>query len=412
MTRETPLGRSFGGLWFATGAANLGDGVVLFALPLLALASGASDGLVALVTTLATLAWPLFGIHGGWLVDHLGARRILFWANAVRGVYLVGLAVAMLFGELEFWVVAIAALLYGVAEVLVDTSLVSAVPGTVRTSHRGRANARIEATITVSNEFAGAPLGGLLISLGHVFAVGAGGVLYLLALVGIAIMRPVSERPGTAPIAVVEPDRRVRAGMSFLWANATLRWLTLINAGMNLVWGMFMAVIVLYVVRPGPLDASAFAYGFVFTGMAVGGLIASVAYGWLRKRVGASVLLGFDTFGTLILVLAPALGVDYVWLLISGAVAAAGSSVWRILNSGIRQHLVPEYLLGRVYSASRVISWGALPIGSALAGLLVTVSGLNSVFVVASCVAGSMIVAFVVLAVLHPLKNADGFDQL
>ena len=50
------LGRSFNGLWFATGAANLGDGVVLFALPLLALATGAADGLVALVTLLATLA--------------------------------------------------------------------------------------------------------------------------------------------------------------------------------------------------------------------------------------------------------------------------------------------------------------------------------------------------------------------
>ncbi|MGV8884764.1 MAG: MFS transporter [Microbacteriaceae bacterium] len=397
------MGRPFSGLWFATAAANLGDGVVLFTLPLLALAAGASDGLVALVTTLATLAWPVLGIHGGWLVDRLSAKRVLFWANLIRGLYLVSLAVVMLLGALPFWVVAMAAVLYGVAEVLVDTSLVSAVPSTVRPEHRGPANARIEATITISNEFAGAPLAGALIAVGHVLAVGTGGVLYLLALAGVGFMRRVSE-----PAHVDEPDHRVRAGMSFLWKNLTLRWLTLINAGMNLVWGMFFAVMVLYVVAPGPLGQSPFTYGLLFTGMAVGGFLASVSYGWLRRRVSVAVLLFADTIGTLVLVVAPALGGNYWVVLGAGFCAAAASSIWRILNSGIRQHLVPEYLLGRVYSASRVISWGALPIGSALAGVLVTVGGLPAVFITASCIAGVVIVAFGVLALRHPLSDADG----
>ena len=35
------LGRSFNALWFSTGASNLGDGMALFVLPLLALATGA-----------------------------------------------------------------------------------------------------------------------------------------------------------------------------------------------------------------------------------------------------------------------------------------------------------------------------------------------------------------------------------
>ena len=105
------LGRSFHELWFATGAANLGDGVVLFALPLLAIASGASPGQVALVTLLATLAWPVLGVVGGWLVDRLSARRVLFVSNLVRGLYLLGLAIAVLLGALQFWVVAVAAML-------------------------------------------------------------------------------------------------------------------------------------------------------------------------------------------------------------------------------------------------------------------------------------------------------------
>ena len=400
------LGRPFNGLWFATGAANLGDGVVLFALPLLALASGASPGQVALVTLLATLAWPVLGVVGGWLVDKQSARRVLFVTNLVRGLYLVGLAVAVLLGALQFWVVAVAALLYGIAEVLVDTSLVSAVPSTVTKAQRGRANARIEATITVSNEFVGAPLAGALFALGQVFAIAGGGILYLLALVGVGFVRRVSE-----PEAVEQPDHRIRAGMSFVWRTPILRWLSLINGGMNLVWGMFMAVIVLYVVAPGPLDATPFAFGLLSTGMAIGGLAASLLYGWLRSRIGVTALLFIDTVGTLVLVLAPALGGTYWWLMASGFVAAFASSTWRILMSGIRQHLVPEYLLGRAYSASRVISWGALPIGAGLAAVLVEHGGLPAVFLVASGIAVASLVWFVVVALRHPLANADGADR-
>jgi len=397
------LGRSFGGLWFATGAANLGDGIVLFSLPLLALSTGASDGLVALVTTLATIAWPVFGIHGGWIVDRASFRAVLWWVNLARGLVLVALAIAVAFGALQFWIVASAALLYGVAEVLVDTALVSTVPGTVLPAQRGRANARIEATINVMNQFVGAPLAGALIVLGNVFAIAAGGVLYLLALVGVGAVRRVSD------LGVVEqPDHRIRAGMSYLWKNLTLRWLTLINAGMNLVWGMWMAVIVLYVVSPGPLGNSAFEYGLLLAGMAVGGLGASLVFPYLRRWIGVTVLLSVDAVGTVLLPLAPAVGAGFVGVLIAAALAGAGSSTWRILMSTIRQHQTPEYLLGRVYSASRVLSWGALPIGSALAGLLVTVAGLPGVFWTATGIAAIVAVGFLVFAVRHPLGNSDG----
>ncbi|MFD2356636.1 hypothetical protein ACFSTC_56355 [Nonomuraea ferruginea] len=82
------LGRSFNGLWFGTGAANLGDGMALFALPLLALAVGASPGGVAAVTTALTLAWPLFGLHAGWIADRVDRRALLTGVNLARAALL------------------------------------------------------------------------------------------------------------------------------------------------------------------------------------------------------------------------------------------------------------------------------------------------------------------------------------
>ncbi|HET6672312.1 MAG TPA: MFS transporter, partial [Agromyces sp.] len=75
---------AFGWLWVGAGAANLGDGVMLVALPLIALASGAGPGEVALVATAATIAWPMFGLHAGWIVDRVPAPRLLAAVNATR----------------------------------------------------------------------------------------------------------------------------------------------------------------------------------------------------------------------------------------------------------------------------------------------------------------------------------------
>ena len=63
------LGSSFRRVWAANTMSNLGDGLYQFALPVLALTTTPSPALVAGVTVMLTLAWPLFGLQAGALVD-------------------------------------------------------------------------------------------------------------------------------------------------------------------------------------------------------------------------------------------------------------------------------------------------------------------------------------------------------
>src|SRR4051794_40205833 len=162
------MSAGFRGLWFSTGAANLGDGIALFLLPLLAIAVAASDAEVALVTTAATLAWPLFGLHGGWIVDRVNRSVLLLVVNGTRGAMFAVVAFLQLRGELTVPLILAAAVIYGVCEVLADTTLTSLVPALVDIRQRDGANARIEATINFSNQLLGPPLAGLIagISLG------------------------------------------------------------------------------------------------------------------------------------------------------------------------------------------------------------------------------------------------------
>ncbi|UOQ90099.1 MFS transporter [Agromyces endophyticus] len=401
-TGETAATRSFRWLWAGAGAANLGDGVMLTAMPLVALAAGASPGEIALVATVATIAWPLFGLHAGWIVDRIAAPRLLMSVNAVRMLAFAGLAAVILFDGPVVTAVLAAAFVYGVAETLVDTSLVAAVPTIVPGGALTGANARLEATVNVANQLVGPPLAGWLVGVSAALSAATGSALYALAglaAIGLATgwqrarsriaaaAEAVAATGGGAGATSAVPTGRVRDGIVFLWRHPLQRSLTVLTAAMNLVWGMWLAVFVVHAVAPGPLGLSPAGYGWLLTAMAAGGIGASMVTSALQRRLGDGVLLFADCLGTIALVAPSALGAP-VWVVAAGVVAAgAGSSVWRIVVAVIRQQTTPADLIGRVYAASRVISWGALPLGSALAGAGAAAFGVQAVFLAATAVA-------------------------
>lgn len=389
----TPFGR----LWASACSSNLGDGITLTALPLIALAAGAPPGEVALVTTAATIAWPLCGLHAGWIVDRLSPQMLLTLANGARCLALLGLTAAIVLDAFVTPTVMITALIYGVAETLVDTSLIAGIPRTVTAKQLTGANAKMEATISVANELAGPPLAGFLLGAAGLAAAAVGGGLYALAAAAGLSLLLAMRRQATPAIArgsgadagstEEQPSLRVRDGLRYLWADLLQRELTILTAAMSLIWGAWTAIFVLYAVAPGPLGLSSAAYGWVLAAMAIGGLAAAGLVERLQTRLSTTFLLLLDSVGTILLVLPAALGAPLPVIVAGMVLAGAGSTIWRVIVAVIRQRATPLPLLGRVYSASRVISWGALPLGSALAALVVEILDIQSAFLIASAVA-------------------------
>ena len=60
----------------------------------------------------------------------------------------------------------------------------------------------------------------------------------------------------------------------------------------------------------------------------------------------------------------------------------------------LRQRLTPADVLGRVSSASRAISWGVLPFGAALGGIVAELWGVRVVFVVGGLASLGLLVLF------------------
>jgi MFS family permease len=68
--------------------------------------------------------------------------------------------------------------------------------------------------------------------------------------------------------------------------------------------------------------------------------------------------------------------------------------LWNVVTVSLRQEMIPDEILGRVNSVYRFLGWGAMPIGTILGGVLVSLVeqtatrdlGLHAPFVVAAVI--------------------------
>jgi MFS family permease len=176
---------------------------------------------------------------------------------------------------------------------------------------------------------------------------------------------------------------------------------------MNLFWSGWGALIVLYAVRPGPMGLSEFEYGVFLTTMAIGGLWGSVVCERLQKSLGTRNALALDFIGTILLVGVPALTTNPLVVGAAAFFAGLGATVWVILVASIRQRLVPGELLGRVYSASRFVSWGIGPIGAMLAGIVAEIWGIRTMFTIGGIMSIGLFVLFLRLTSNQMLENQE-----
>lgn len=93
------LGRDFWALWTAAVSSNLGDGIRITALPLLAAALTTSPTAVAGVTAASFLPWLVFGPVGGAIGDRSDRRRLVIAVNLVRAVGVAAFALAVATGH-------------------------------------------------------------------------------------------------------------------------------------------------------------------------------------------------------------------------------------------------------------------------------------------------------------------------
>ena len=120
------MGPAFNRLWAGSIVSNLADGVLIAAAPLLAITLTDSTVLISVIGAMVMLPWLLFAIPIGGLVDRINRRHMLALANTIRLSAALLLAFTVGYDLITLPILLLAVFLFGVGEVIYDTTLQSA----------------------------------------------------------------------------------------------------------------------------------------------------------------------------------------------------------------------------------------------------------------------------------------------
>lgn len=386
------LGKDFAVLWNSAVVSNLGDGIRLTALPLLAASITRDPILVSGVTIAAELPWLLFAVLGGVVADRTERRRLMARLQWARFLVASALALVVLMGEAPLIFLYAVVFILGTCEVFYDSAAPTLLPRMVPQEQLSTANVRLFAGETVGNEFLGPPLGGLLFSVSSsipflldALTFGASGALLAFLRGNFA-----PERDEAAPRTSLTAD--AREGFQWLWGNRLMRTMTGTVAVVNLSRAMMASVFVLFALEI--LHTSGLGFGLLSSALALGGVSASFVLPRIQRHIRDDVLMVSAII---------ALGISLVLTGVSSYAPVAGAALavggfaamtWNVIGMTVRQTLVPDAMLGRVTSLSRLVSWGSLPLGGALGGVVAHLLGLRAPMLI-----GGSVTALVGLAV-------------
>ena len=393
--RAGSLGPTYRKLWGASAVSNLGDGIFQLALPLLAVELTRSPSKVAGVLLANKLPWIFMTLLAGALADRLDRKRTMVGVGLVRAVVIGVLALAAFTDNASLPLLYVLAFVLGIGETLFDTAAQSVMPAVVARDQLSRANSRLFGAELVANQFVGPPLGGLLaaLAIGAAFAVTSGGYLVAAALLSTMVGSFRPERAG--PRTSIRTD--IREGVRYVWHQPVLRTLALMLGISNLAATAQQAVIVLYVVDPGPVGLSEASFGVLYTTSAVGGLAGTWLSAPAERVLGrATVLFLSMAVGTVALAV-PAITANVIAIGASFVAFGAISVLWNVITVSLRQRITPDRLLGRMNSVYRLMGWGTMPLGALLAGVLGDAFGLRTVFWVSAAINASLLLGFLVV---------------
>ena len=384
--------------------SNLGDGIAIAAGPLL-VASLTDDAL--LIAAAAFLQWLpplLLGLFAGALSDRLDRRRVIGVVNVARALVLGVIAATILTDTVSIAVVLGCLFLLGTAEVFADNASQTLLPLIVKRDDLAIANARLQAGFITLNELAGPPLGAALFATG--MALPFIGQAVLVAGAAVLVSRIALTRIPRGPEQQTHIRQDIAEGLRWTRDHAAVRTLVLTIFIFNITFGAAWSILVLYAIER--LGLGEIGFGLLTTFMAAGGLLGTLSYGWITRRVSLGNLMRIgliiETFTHLGLAVTTSPGVAMPIFFVFGAHAF----VWGTTSVSIRQRAVPVDLQGRVGSVNTVGVFGGLVIGAVIGGILGRELGVTAPFWFAFI--GSAIFVVLIWRQLAHVSHADEAD--
>ncbi|TWP46720.1 MFS transporter [Lentzea tibetensis] len=375
-TLEAPARRSlwfhrdFRLLWMGETISKVGGAVTGVAVSLVAVdVLNASSLEMGVLRAMSWLPWLLIGLPAGAWIDRVRRKPVMIWVDVVSMALFLTVPIAAWLGALTMTQLLVVTLVAGVGQVFFSAAYGAYLPTLVHKDDLPEGNAKLAGTEQVAM-VAGPGLGGVIAQLlGPVTALLSQAVGFLVSALCLRQIR--TEEP--APERSEQPNLRrdIADGWRYIVRDPYLRVLAACSAVDNLTLSGAQALLVLFLVRDVGQDAGA--VGLLIGADALGGVLGALIATRIVKRLGtgrallASSLLA-TPFGLLIPLTDSGIGLGFF---VAGLlIPSIGIVVTNVVVNGFRQAYVPSHLQGRVFTSSRFVAFGVIPIGALLGGWL------------------------------------------
>lgn len=378
---EAPLPRAYWKQWSASAISNMGDGMNVAAMPLLALALTDDARLIAAVSMVSFLPWLLLSLPAGVIIDRYDRRTLMVTVNLTRGLLFAVIALGAASGWMSIWILLAVLAAVGVCEVLFDNAAQAFLPAIVPSPLLPKANGRLFAAEVVTNTFLGLPVGAWLFVVAAGLPFGINSATFILAALLVASIRvPPQTIASRQDGSVRSFHEDLVEGLRWLWRHRFLRNLAILLGFTNLGGQVGLAIFVKFATEEMGVGPSGF--GLLLAVMSVGAIVGGLVGDRLASFLGTSTTLvaAYLVFGVGELIIG---GVPVVWVVATVAVVQGlATTTWNVVTVSLRQQLIPTEMFGRVNSVYRWVGWGTIPIGALIGGFVAHGVNLRAPFLV------------------------------
>ncbi len=361
-------------------SGSAGEGLLLTALPLMAVTITTDPRQVALVNVVGQLPWLLFSLVAGVLIDRFPRTAVLGAAFVVQAVAAATLGVAAAVGWLSLPLLLVVSFVVVTSQVLGDGASGALVPDVVGPEGLAAANARMIVIERGVVQFLVPPLSGFLlaVALGLSAWIACG-----TAVVALWLARGISARHEPSPPG--NPLRDVKVGLAFLVGSPLLRNITLAVALGSFASSAGVSMFVLYATQE--LHVGSFGYGVLLACLAVGWIGGSFVVHKVVDWLGYAWSMRFAAIaGVVSQLLIAVLPPVFALVAVSLGLLSSTTLLWNVCSQSSRQRFTPKPLLGRVLTSHRALAWGLTPLGALTGGFVAAQWGLRWVWVMAAAV--------------------------
>ncbi|HET8842335.1 MAG TPA: MFS transporter, partial [Ktedonobacteraceae bacterium] len=298
--------------------------------------------------------------------------------DILRALVIASLPLAYTQGFLSIWLIYAVAFLNSALTICFDAANFAAVPSLVSQDKLVTANGRIQAGYALA-KVGGPLLGGVLLivtplpMLLLIDACSFFASAVSLLLVSVDFNTATDNKQ--APTSLRE---EISEGLRYVLKHPILRWITLLLLLINFIIPTAGAQIVLFARQW--VAASDPQVGLLYAGGGLGTVAFSLAAGWFRKRWS----LGTIALGALLMdgaFIALTTITHLYWVLFLFWALRGGADVLFVINAySLTQIAVPNRLLGRVITITRVLTWSTASLGALLGGIAIEHTSVSLVY--------------------------------